>query len=212
MPKQTPKTTPPANSATAKDASSKPASVLDANGFNPDLEQEVQTDKAQTKVVPCKTCGRPLVVSTFYAEAKARCSSCRGDASAKGVATVTKATIDTPQEKAVDLRDILINPQFGEAFCPLDPGHTMELKSVTHNPNYGPTKIVAMDKGKPVYNVQTGEVVTHQCAECNTVVSFGTTHPIQLRRANEPKVAASKQPPALLWLLGPRLIEEENAA
>lgn len=198
----------PANSATAKDASSKPASALDADGFNRDLETEVQTTKPQTKEVPCVTCGRPLVVTTFFAPAKARCTVCRGGAQEKGVATVAKATVDTPQEKAVNLRDLLINQEFGEAFCPKDPGHTMELKSVTHNPHYGPTKIVAMDKGRPVYDVQVGENAVHQCLECNIVVAFSSTTPVQLRRANEPKLAASKTPPALLWLLGPRLEEE----
>jgi len=41
-----------------------------------DLEVEIQTDKPEGKLVPCRGCKRPLLVNRFYSPAQASCKEC----------------------------------------------------------------------------------------------------------------------------------------
>lgn len=158
------------------------------DAYDWDLEREVQTSKSPVKLVPCRECRRPLVVSTFYVPANARCTLCKGESGAG------RATVGTPQPgrtdpaQAVDLTKTLINPHFAMAICPVhpdDPEHEMELKSVTHNDNYGPSE--HMGKGE-YRQIAPGETAMHQCTKCKAVVTYTTTAQTQFRRINEPKL------------------------
>lgn len=64
-------------------------------GINSNNPPEIQTDKAKTKVVPCavEDCGQPLVVNTFYAPARARCSRHRDAPINIGVEAVRSAEV-----------------------------------------------------------------------------------------------------------------------
>lgn len=156
--------------------------------FDWELEVEVQTDKRLIKVMPCQFCKRPLVVTTFYVAAWAKCSPCRGEESGtrgKGTVEVVQAGRTDPS-LAVDLRKTLINAEFATAICPVHPAdedHVMELKSVNHNDNYGPGFFNA--KGAWTQTAP-GETVMHQCSKCKAVVTYSTTAMFNFRRMNEP--------------------------
>lgn len=165
---------------------------------------EFQTDKAIVKICACNSCGRPIAVNVFYAPAIARCRACSGESADAGVgqSEIVQAGRTDP-EKAARLEDCLINKAFAYAVCPFDPEHEMELKSVTHNQNYGPSRLIGHDAKGPIYKNDVGETVMHQCNECKTSVSYATTHQMVYRRQNEPKPNAGAAP-AYEYLLGPR--------
>jgi hypothetical protein len=153
--------------------------------FDWDQDPEVQTDKEQVKLLPCQYCQCPLVVTTFYVLSWAKCSNCAGENRKRDIGSVEHASVKTDPKLAVNLEKTLINKTFAEAWCPVDPGHEMELKQVNHSKNYGPWVLRLVD-GKPI-PVQTapGETVLHQCKDCNAVVTYSTTAVTQFRRINE---------------------------
>jgi DNA-directed RNA polymerase subunit M/transcription elongation factor TFIIS len=158
--------------------------------FDTALEPEVQTDKDSKKAVPCRECKRPLLVNAFYAAAKAQCSSCRGETAAKP----RTATVGVPQPgrtdpaKAVNLKDCLINQHFAQALCPVHPDdedHVVELISVSHTPQYGPTEHIGYKDGKPQYRqIAPGETVLYQCQKCKATTSYSTTAMSLFQRQN----------------------------
>jgi hypothetical protein len=162
-----------------------------------------QTDKQTAKLVPCTGCGRPLGVNQFYAPAIAKCTGCGGqtETAGKGEAAIVQPGRTDPA-KAANLADALLNKQFATAACPLC-AEDMELKSVTHNQNYGPTRLVGYTKDGPRYDVSTGETAMLQCNGCKCVVSMSTTAPFVYRRQNEARDSAGDAP---VWtsLLGAR--------
>jgi hypothetical protein len=86
----------------------------------------------------------------------------------------------------------LINPHFATALCPVVPDdpeeHPMELVSVSHSDNYGPTTFLGYISGKPHYRqMAKGETVVHQCRNCKATVVYSTTAQQQMRRMNEPR-------------------------
>lgn len=155
-------------------------------GFNLELEPEFQTDKVEVKLAPCRGCHRPLVVTRFYAPAKALCGACKGGTTPGDQLVGKPIPGKTDPAKAVNLAECLINPQFAYAVCPFDAEHTVELKNVVHAPHYGPRRLVGYDgRGIPKYNVEVGESVMHQCNECKAVISYSTQHAHVYRRQNE---------------------------
>lgn len=186
-----------------------------AESFNLDLEPEYQTDKDAVKLVPCRECQRPLVVTLFFAPAKAICHECRGEGDG------TKATVgqptpgETDPAKAVSLADCLINPTFSFAVCPVHPddpdGHPMELKSVNYNDNYGPSTLAGYNKktGRPEYRqIAKGETVFWQCLTCKATVAYSTTAQTQFRRMNEANTQPHKHVNGWDDILGSRDEEE----
>lgn len=158
------------------------------DGVDWTLELEVHTDKRNVKVVPCTMCTRPMVVSTFYVPGWAKCRVCSPDRKASG----ERGTVVIPQvgrtdpATAVDLAACLINrAEFEIMLCPFGHGE-MELKSVNHNDQHGPSKIIGYEKGQPIYKLlAVGETVMHQCNECLCVVTMSTTAHTSFRRQNE---------------------------
>lgn len=174
--------------------------------FDLALEECVLTDKEMRKRVPCKACRRPCVIHSFAPNA-VLCTTCKSGSTGAGSAPGTVANPEpgvTDPAKAVNLADCLINPTFGHAFCPMDPGHEMELKNVSHAPNYGPRRLLKYEKGLPIYDQMTGESVLHQCRDCGTVVSYSTQHQHQYHRQNEPRVREGKTDTGWLHTLGAR--------
>lgn len=183
--------------------------------FDGKLEVEWQTDKNPVKLVPCRECARPLVVTTFFSPAKAQCTSCKGETG--HVASVGQPIAgSTDPAKAVNLADCLINKHFAQALCPVHPDndeHIMELKSVTHNDHYGPGEWVSNGKGQREFRqLSPGEVVMHQCGKCNAVVTYSTVQMVQFKRQNEPKAAEDFGLPHRNMLLSIRSIAGEKAA
>jgi hypothetical protein len=174
-------------------------------GINLDLDVEVQTDKERVKVIGCRECQRPLVVTTFFAPAKALCKVCRGESPDSGVATVGQPVPgQTDPSKAVDLTKCLVNHEFARAICPVhpeDPEHVMELKTVNHNDHYGPGFFDAKGGWR---QTATGETVMHQCLKCLATVSYSTTAVVQFRRMNEPGKPDIKHNNGWARLLGVR--------
>lgn len=177
-------------------------------------EIEFQTDKASVKVVPCVECGAPIAANVFYAPAIAKCAEHGGGekrqqrdkASAPGSQGIVQPGRTDP-EKASNLSDCLINKEFETidcVFCKTP----MELKNVTHNPNYGPRHIEGYKGDVPIYKQQIGESALLQCNSCKFVIGMSTTHTIVYRRQNEPKPGTGRQS-GWVELLGPR--EEEVA-
>jgi hypothetical protein len=83
-----------------------------------DLEPEVQTDRDLTKAVPCRECGRPLIVTAFYSANNARCHTCKPKEAASGRGEVANPRPGvTDPSKALHLADCLVNPGFGAARC-----------------------------------------------------------------------------------------------
>jgi hypothetical protein len=60
-----------------KSRKAQPVAVRD---FDRSKETHVLTDKDGTKEVPCRTCGRPCIVTTFASAAKVACRCCRTSA------------------------------------------------------------------------------------------------------------------------------------
>lgn len=175
--------------------------------FDLALASDVLTTSEMNKRVPCKSCRRPCVIHAF-APNSVLCTTCKSGSSGAGSRPGTVANPEpgvTDPAKAVNLADCLINPAFAYAHCPLDPEHQMELKSVSHSPNYGPRRLLKIDgKGLPIYDQKTGESVMHQCRECGTVVSYSTQHVHQYRRQNEVVVREDKSDTSWDSLLGVR--------
>lgn len=158
--------------------------------FDAELPPEVQTDKELVKILPCQYCKRPLVVTTFYVLAWAKCSPCKGETGPREAGSVDVVQAGrTPPHLAADLSKLLLNPHFAFARCPVHPDdeeHEMELKSVNHNEHYGPGEWVIDKKGHREWR-QTGpgETVMHQCLRCRAIVTYSNTAQTQFRRVNE---------------------------
>lgn len=164
--------------------------------FDLALDPEVQTDKQLVKALPCQFCKRPLIVTTFYVLAWAKCGACTGKASkvrAPGSVEVTQVGRTEPK-LAADLTKILINPAFATTRCPVQPDnetHVMELKSVHWSDAYGPhewRRDPDTKGGRVLVQVAPGETVIHQCLNCSAVVTFSTTAVTQFKRINEVRV------------------------
>jgi hypothetical protein len=199
----------PANGATDKfhpDQAEEIYKDLPAEWYSKELPFSIETDKQPVKFVPCGICRRAMMVTTFYVPkwAESGCRGCKGTESGGGLASVQVPQAGRTQpERAVNLADCLINEQFaGPLNCPVC-GEQMELKSISHNPNYGPRVLLGYDKGRPVYDQLTGEVAMHQCNKCFATISFSTVHVSQYRRQNEPKTTAGARPVSE-YLLGMR--------
>jgi hypothetical protein len=187
--------------------------AVDAKGtrldIDPAAEVEYQTDKQAVKLVPCRECKRPIVVTTFFAPAKAICRGCSGET---GVVASVGQPIpgSTDPAKAVNLADCLINAHFAHALCPVHPddeAHEMELKSVTHSDNYGPGHFEIKNTGRVWVQDAKGEVVQHQCKKCSAVVTYQTTIRTQLRRQNAPKAKPDMGAPERVVMYG---LEDER--
>lgn len=175
--------------------------ALDPEVFDTDLETHVLTDKENTKTIPCVVCRRPCVVTTFLAPAKCRCRDHKNSGSVGTGEVGVPIPGSTDPAKATNLADCLVNKTFERAVCPVhpdDPEHEMELKSITHAPHHGPMRDGVV--------IEPGEVATHQCLKCNTVVTYSTQHLHQYRRQNEPREAAKNfdDGTVLDWTLGAR--------
>jgi hypothetical protein len=131
--------------------------------------------------------------STFYVPAWAKCNSCGGTDGPREKATVGVPQVGkTDPALAVDLATCLVNRvEFEVVNCPFGHGE-MELKSVSHNDNYGPFHYERDKKGAAV-RVQdaVGETTMHQCNTCRTTISMSTTAQHFFRRQNEPKTGKS---------------------
>lgn len=73
-------------------------------GFDSEKEPEIQTDKVEGKLVPCRGCQRPLLVNRFYSAAQASCSDCGlsralGGGSSEGPATVREDVLAESRER-----------------------------------------------------------------------------------------------------------------
>lgn len=156
---------------------------------------EIQTDKVDGKVVPCIHCSKDLIVSTFYAPANAKCASCKGSNNGQNGAPKVTGVVkpgETDPRTVRELRDVLLHPEFEDVFCPICKDLKMELKSVCHNPRYGPSVKVGFQGGKPIYKqIEAGETTMAQCNHCKTTVSFSTTAQHVFKRINE-KLQGSK--------------------
>jgi hypothetical protein len=157
------------------------------NPIKPDMDPEVQTDKEAVKIIGCRECARPLVVTTFFAAAKGVCRVCKGE-------TGTVASVGQPvpgqtdPTKAVNLADCLVNKHFAHALCPVHPDneeHEMELKQIAHSDHYGPGEFVLTKDGRIWKQTAPGETAMHQCTKCNATVVYSTQHVVQFRRQNE---------------------------
>lgn len=180
--------------------------------FDWSKEPEVQTDKNLIKILPCNFCQRPLIVSTFYVAAWAKCSPCAG---AEGD-TRKRGSVEVPQagrtEPALvkDLTKVLVNPAFANALCPVHPDdedHAMELKSVHHNAHHGPGFFTAKNAW---HQIAPGEVVMHQCTKCNAVVTYSTAVTQQFRRCNEESPGDVKHSDGWATTLGVREVTDPD--
>lgn len=206
----------PNNGATDKFAPEEAASIFEMltrwpEHYDANLPYEVHTDKRPVKFVPCLDCKRAMMVTTFYVPAWAHCSRCSGDDTKQLASIAVPQRGRTNPELAKNLADVLINEQFAEVDCPMC-AEPMELKSVSHNSNYGPRELMGYDKqnGRPIYKQLTGEIAMHQCNRCFASITFSTVHVMKYRRQNEPKVGRSA--PLSEDLLGPREDADEQAA
>lgn len=162
--------------------------------FDFKLEPEVHTDKEMIKILPCQTCKRPMVVTTFYVLAWAKCRTCKGEGDAhRPAGSVDVAQSGRTEPRLVkDLTKVLVNPNFARALCPVHPddeAHEMELKSVSWSDNYGPHEWRKVDGRMVPVQISQGETVMHQCKKCNAVVTYTTTAVTQFRRVNEPETS-----------------------
>ena len=177
-------------------------------GIDASKEHEVHTDRDTVKLVGCRECQRPMVVTVFFAPAKAICNSCsprdaEGRSRQNGQVGVPQPGRTDPA-KATSLADCLVNPAFARALCPVHPddeSHTMELKQVSHSEHYGPGHWDA--KGR-WYQTAPGETALHQCTACNATVSYSTTQVVQFRRQNEPREKPDQGAPHRNSMLGVR--------
>jgi hypothetical protein len=164
------------------------ASARETVGFSAELEHEVQTDKQQVKLVPCRGCERPIVVTTFFAPAKAICRVCKGESDTTVASVGQPIPGQTDPAKAVNLVDVLINPHFAIAQCPAHPddeSHEMKLINVVQNEHYGPGEWVAGPKGMQWRQTAKGESVRHQCQKCLATVDYSTIRMVKFRAVNE---------------------------
>lgn len=160
--------------------------------LNPDLAQHVLTDKPNTKIEPCRTCGRPCVVTKFMAAIKVACNECRPKSEDTG--RPIRAQGLTP-EKAGNLVDLLRNKSFAHAICPFDAEHETELKTISWSEHYGPRRFQGYGRGGiPMYDTEPGETAMHQCKECACVMTMSTQHPLQYQRVNEPRISTEVDP------------------
>lgn len=151
-----------------------------------DKDVEWATDKEQVKIVPCRDCGRPIVVTTFFMPEKAQCRSCAG-LTENVVGTVAAPVAGkTDPAKAMSLVDCLVNQQFAEAVCPIcvEP---MELKHLFHNDSHGPGHWTQSSKGPVWVQDAVGETAVHQCNRCKATVTMATTALHVFKRINEPR-------------------------
>lgn len=158
--------------------------------FDFKLSADVQTDKELVKIIPCPHCRRPLVVSTFYVMDWASCYSCKGESGgSRETGSVGQPQAGRTEPRlAKDLKKVLINPNFGEALCPVhpdDPDHEMELKAVGWSENYGPHIWKMIDNKMTRVQIAPGETALLQCKKCNATITFSTTAVTQFRRQNE---------------------------
>lgn len=155
-------------------------------------DPDVQTDKRMVKLCPCTSCKRPVVVNQYYSASIARCKGCKGAIESAGGAGVGQAAIvqagRTDPSLARDLAACLVNPVLSEISCLLC-GGAMELKSVSHNDNYGPSELIGYDtQGRPQFKqIAPGETVMHQCNHCKATCNWSTTAQQVYRRQNEPR-------------------------
>jgi len=68
--------------------------------FDRSKETHVLTDKEETKEVPCRSCGRPCIVTRFMSPVKVACNDCRGS-----VPRPKKRTTWEKSEGSVTLKD-----------------------------------------------------------------------------------------------------------
>jgi hypothetical protein len=162
------------------------------------IPPELQTDKNLVKVLPCQYCRRPLIVSTFYVLAWAKCSPCKGESDEirePGSVEVVQAGRTDPR-LAKDLTKTLVNPEFAFAQCPVhrdDPEHVMRLLHVDHNDNYGPYVLAGYEHGQSVYKqIAPGESVMHQCQVCLATVHYSTTAVTKMRPMNDARERSHK--------------------
>jgi hypothetical protein len=150
------------------------------------LAPEYATDKDQVKLVPCRECKRPMIVTTFFMADKAQCRECEGTSDGSFASVAAPTPGETDPSKAVNLANCLLNPQFAEVICPVcvEP---MELKSVNHNDHFGPGKWVHSSKGSVWDQSAKGETVMHQCPGCMLVVTISNTARNHFKRINEPR-------------------------
>lgn len=71
-------------------------------GFSATLELEVQTDKPEGKLVPCRGCQRPLLVNRFYSAAQASCKECGLSRALTGKGAVASAVTADDLESTRD--------------------------------------------------------------------------------------------------------------
>jgi len=152
------------------------------------------TDKDKTKELPCRECGRVCIVTLFMTPQKVCCPDCQTKQKQEHKEKKLSQTAATADPSKLEiLSDGLVNRVF--ATCPVCPlchtNETMELKSISHSPNYGPRHLQGYDaKGYPQYKQDVGESVMYQCESCNTVVSYSTQHQMKLRRQNEARTVS----------------------
>lgn len=175
--------------------------TLDPEVFDLSLDEHVLTDKDSTKTLPCVVCRRACVVTTFLAPAKCRCNDHKNESSSGHASVGVPVPGHTDPAKATNLADCLINKSFALAICPTHPDdeeHVMELKSVSHASHHGPMRDGVV--------IEPGELATHQCLKCNTVVSYSTQHKHQYRRQNELSASTKDFSDGTVqdWLLGAR--------
>lgn len=160
--------------------------------FDFNLEPQVETDKELIKIVPCNGCQRPLIVTTFYVLAWAKCYACKGESGGREAGSVGQPQAGrTDPRLAQDLTKVLINPNFANALCPVhpdDPDHEMELKAVSWSNHYGPNVWKLVDNKMVRVQIAPGETAFLQCLKCNATITFSTTAVTQFRRQNEVSV------------------------
>lgn len=179
-----------------------------------DSAVEIQTDKDRIKATPCVGCSRPLIVSTFYVAANARCSECKGGATVDGTGEVVAPVAGkTDPARVKDMATVLVNPTLARALCPVHPDdeeHEMELKWIGHAEHYGPKELIGFSAGKPEYRqIAVGETVMHQCLRCRATVVYSTTAQTQFRAQNEVRSDRRVDTEGWVEVLGER---EEGAA
>lgn len=72
--------------------------------FDAEKEVEVQTDKSEAKLVPCRGCHRPLLVNRFYSAAQASCADC-GLSRALGDGTPREGLATVGEDVLADTRN-----------------------------------------------------------------------------------------------------------
>ena len=122
-------------------------------GINSNNPPEIQTDKAKTKVVHCAIadCGQPLIVNTFYAPARARCSRHRDS-----------PVLVSPESKEVAQMVSSAIPPVVTAKLPAPPVENHSLERLCCPFGHGYMTILRID-------AKMG-FMTFKCGECKTAV------------------------------------------